>query len=113
MLHLVSLSSLIITLVLASSITMFWSPDMAVYEANREIFYRYGFICTLVYFICALWALHPEEKPYLLSNSKNRESVMKEFIQLKQKNLDILAGKIVFAHPMTGRKSRRASCISA
>jgi purine-cytosine permease-like protein len=56
MLRLLSLSSLIITLVLAC-FTMFRSPDMAFYEANREIFYRYGFICTLVYFICAYWAL--------------------------------------------------------
>ena len=56
MLHLVSISSLLITMVLAW-VTMFRSPDMALYEANREIFYRYGFICTLVYFICAYWAL--------------------------------------------------------
>ena len=55
-LKLVSVSSLIITLVLAC-LTMFRSPDMADYVANREIFYRYGFVCTLVYFISAYWAL--------------------------------------------------------
>lgn len=50
----VSGASLVITLILAC-IVMFGSPDKSAYEANREIFYRYGFICTLVYFIFAYW----------------------------------------------------------
>jgi hypothetical protein len=44
------------TLALAS-LVMFWSPDAGVYEANRAIFYRYGFVCTIVYFVFAYWAL--------------------------------------------------------
>ena len=55
-LNLISVTSLVITLVLAC-LTMFQSPDMAAYEANREIFYRYGFVCTLIYFISSYWAL--------------------------------------------------------
>jgi purine-cytosine permease-like protein len=52
----ISLIALVITLVLAARV-MFWSPDGSVYEANRDIFYRYGFVCTIVYFVFAYWAL--------------------------------------------------------
>jgi purine-cytosine permease-like protein len=52
----ISLAALVITLVLAARV-MFWSPDGSVYEANRDIFYRYGFVCTIVYFVFAYWAL--------------------------------------------------------
>jgi purine-cytosine permease-like protein len=52
----IALASLVITLVLAA-LVMFWSPDASVYEANRDIFYRYGFVCTIVYFVFAYWAL--------------------------------------------------------
>jgi hypothetical protein len=52
----IALASLVITLVLAARV-MFWSPDASVYEANRDIFYRYGFVCTIVYFVFAYWAL--------------------------------------------------------
>ena len=52
----VSLIALVITLVLAARV-MFWSPDASLYEANRDIFYRYGFVCTIVYFVFAYWAL--------------------------------------------------------
>ncbi len=55
-LHWIARISLAVTLILALS-TMFRSPDMAVYLDNRDIFYRYGFICTLAYFIAAYWAL--------------------------------------------------------
>ncbi|MGR0279438.1 purine-cytosine permease family protein [Marinomonas dokdonensis] len=48
--------SLGITLALAC-ITMFASPDMTSYLNNRDTFYLYGFICTLVYFVAAYWAL--------------------------------------------------------
>ncbi|MBR7889784.1 hypothetical protein J9B83_12650 [Marinomonas sp. A79] len=48
--------SLAITFVLAS-ITMFGSPDMASYLDNRDTFYLYGFICTVVYFVAAYWVL--------------------------------------------------------
>ncbi|MEL7530660.1 MAG: hypothetical protein AAFN10_05100, partial [Bacteroidota bacterium] len=54
--RIVSIASLTITLVLAC-IVMFASPDIANYEANRDVFYQYGFICTLVYFASAYWAL--------------------------------------------------------
>jgi hypothetical protein len=46
----------VITLVLAARV-MFWSPIATVYEANRDIFYRYGFVCTIAYFVFAYWAL--------------------------------------------------------
>jgi purine-cytosine permease-like protein len=52
----IALASLVITLVLAA-LVMFWSPDVSAYEANRAIFYRYGFVCTIVYFVFAYWAL--------------------------------------------------------
>jgi hypothetical protein len=55
-LHWISLAALVITLALASRV-MFWSPDASVYEANRAIFYRYGFVCTIVYFVFAYWAI--------------------------------------------------------
>jgi hypothetical protein len=47
-----SLAALVITLVLAARV-MFWSSDASVYEANRDIFYRYGFVCTILYFVFA------------------------------------------------------------
>jgi purine-cytosine permease-like protein len=52
----IALISLIITMILAI-ITMFWSPDMTTYESNRDMFYTYGFICTLIYFVSAYWVL--------------------------------------------------------
>ncbi|BDS05020.1 membrane protein [Oceaniferula spumae] len=55
-LHWIARASLTITLILAL-ITMFGSSDMSAYVENRERFYLFGFICTLVYFITAYWAL--------------------------------------------------------
>ena len=52
----ISLVTLAITIVLAG-ITLFASPDVVTYESNREIFYFYGFICTVVYFVTAYWAM--------------------------------------------------------
>ncbi|QBG48038.1 hypothetical protein EGM51_11750 [Verrucomicrobia bacterium S94] len=51
-----SILSLVITMVLAC-ITMWGSPDMETYDVNRALFYRYGFICTIVYFVLAYWAM--------------------------------------------------------
>ena len=52
----VAIVALLITLILAF-IVLFLSADEYNYLENREIFYRYGFICTLIYFITAYWAL--------------------------------------------------------
>ena len=48
--------SLIITLILAC-IVLFDSADEAIYVNNRDVFYRYAFICTLLYFVTAYWVL--------------------------------------------------------
>jgi purine-cytosine permease-like protein len=53
--------SLILILVLGL-LTMFGSPDVATYEANRELFYRYAFIGTVVYFVTAYWRLLRNKK---------------------------------------------------
>ena len=47
---------LVITLVLAA-VVLFGSDDEKMYLENREIFYRYAFICTIIYFVTAYWAL--------------------------------------------------------
>ena len=47
--------ALAITLVLAA-LVLFGCADEAEYLANRDTFYTYGFVCTLVYFITACWA---------------------------------------------------------
>ena len=52
----VSVLVLIMTIVLAS-IVLFGSSNETMYVENREIFYRYAFICTLIYFGTAIWAL--------------------------------------------------------
>jgi len=56
MMKIISLISLIVISVLAI-ITMFWSPDMPTYEINRDTFYLYGFIGTIIYFVTAYGAL--------------------------------------------------------
>lgn len=55
-LHWASRLSLLATLSLAA-LTMFNSPDLEAYDFNRELFYRYAFICTIIYFGAAYWAL--------------------------------------------------------
>ncbi|MEP0365592.1 MAG: hypothetical protein ABJN36_08920 [Cyclobacteriaceae bacterium] len=51
-----SILSLIITLILGL-IVLLGSPNELSYLANRETFYLYGFVCTLVYFASAYWAM--------------------------------------------------------
>ena len=51
----VALISLLITIVLAGNV-LFGSSDEGIYVTNREIFYHYAFICTVLYFIAAYWA---------------------------------------------------------
>ena len=46
-----------ITLFLAFK-TLFNSPDENTYLINRDAFYQIGFVCTLVYFVTAYWAMH-------------------------------------------------------
>lgn len=55
-LKLASVVSLLITLVLAG-IVLFDSSDTHSYEANRDTFYFVGFVCTIVYFSTAYWAM--------------------------------------------------------
>lgn len=52
----IAIIALIITLVLAC-IVLFDSANKDMYFENREIFYSYGFVCTVIYFITAYWAL--------------------------------------------------------
>lgn len=46
-----------ITLFLAFK-TLFNSPNENNYLINRDAFYQIGFVCTLVYFVTAYWAMH-------------------------------------------------------
>lgn len=55
-LHVVSRTSLALTLVLAVRV-MFWSPDMSSYERNAAAFYTWGFVFTITYFVFAYWHL--------------------------------------------------------
>ncbi len=55
-LRVISISSLVITFILACN-TMFFSADIANYEVNRDLFFNVGFICTLIYFFTAYWAM--------------------------------------------------------
>lgn len=55
-LHVVSRTSLALTLVLAVRV-MFWSPDMSSYERNAAVFYTWGFVFTITYFVFAYWHL--------------------------------------------------------
>lgn len=52
----ISLLVLLITVVLAC-IVLFGSEDAEMYTQNREVFYKYAFICTVIYFVTAYWAL--------------------------------------------------------
>ncbi|QDO94036.1 hypothetical protein FNB79_08610 [Formosa sediminum] len=55
-LGIVSIVVLAITLVLAC-IVLFGSANETMYIENRDIFYRYAFVCTLIYFVTAYWKL--------------------------------------------------------
>ena len=48
--------ALVVTLILAGN-TLLGSPDEGVYLSNRDIFYKIGFACTLIYFVAAYWAM--------------------------------------------------------
>ncbi|MGJ8759291.1 MAG: purine-cytosine permease family protein [Polaribacter sp.] len=52
----ISLLALAITVVLAC-IVLFGSETEKVYIENRELFYTYAFVCTVVYFVTSIWAL--------------------------------------------------------
>lgn len=51
-----AISTLIATLVLACNV-LFGSASESEYVENRQLFYTYAFICTLIYFVLAYWAL--------------------------------------------------------
>lgn len=55
-LNIIGIAALIITFVLAC-LVLFGSDDEMIYVENREVFYRYAFICTIIYFVVAYWAL--------------------------------------------------------
>jgi len=52
----IAIVALVITMVLACNV-LFGSASETDYIANRELFYTYAFICTIVYFVLAYWAL--------------------------------------------------------
>ena len=52
----VAISALVATLVLACN-ALFGSATEANYLENRELFYTYAFICTIIYFVLTYWAL--------------------------------------------------------
>ena len=60
-LKLIAFSALGITLILAGNV-LFGSPDESSYISNRETFYFYGFICTLLYFVTAYWFMKRGKK---------------------------------------------------
>ena len=51
-----AISALIATLVLACNV-LFGSASKSEYVENRQLFYTYAFICTLIYFVLAYWVL--------------------------------------------------------
>ena len=53
--------ALAVTLILAL-VVMFASPEMAAYERNVAVFYRWGFVLTIVYFVSAYWGLQRFKK---------------------------------------------------
>ncbi len=53
----IAISALVATLVLACNV-MFGSASETAYVENREVFYKFAFICTLIYFVVAYWALN-------------------------------------------------------
>ncbi|PKB00398.1 purine-cytosine permease-like protein [Flavobacteriaceae bacterium MAR_2009_75] len=55
-LRFIAIAALVATLVLATNV-MFGSATETEYVENRQLFYTYAFICTLIYFALAYWAL--------------------------------------------------------
>lgn len=60
-LHAISIIALVITMVLGF-IVLFGSANERAYLSNRENFYLIGFICTMVYFSTAYWAMQRGKK---------------------------------------------------
>ncbi|WP_166422379.1 hypothetical protein [Paraglaciecola sp. 20A4] len=56
LLRVTAISSLVITFLLACN-TMFFSANIPAYEVNRDMFFTVAFICTLIYFFTAYWAM--------------------------------------------------------
>lgn len=56
-LKIVGYLALVITLILAGNVLL-GSNNETSYNINKEIFYTYGFVCTIVYFITAYWAMY-------------------------------------------------------
>ncbi|WP_166823396.1 purine-cytosine permease family protein [Thalassoroseus pseudoceratinae] len=52
--------SLTVILLLALRV-MFASPNMQVYKTNADAFHTWGFVCTIIYFGSAYWALRHEK----------------------------------------------------
>ena len=52
----IAISALVATLILACNV-LFGSATEANYIENRELFYTYAFVCTIIYFVLAYWAL--------------------------------------------------------
>lgn len=57
----VAIAALATTLVLACNV-LFGSATEADYIENRELFYTYAFVCTLLYFVLAYWALKRDKQ---------------------------------------------------
>lgn len=57
LLRIIAVVALGITLVLAGKV-LFGSANESNYIMNRDTFYFYGFLCTIVYFVTAYWAMH-------------------------------------------------------
>jgi purine-cytosine permease-like protein len=57
LLKFMGITALVITMALACNV-LFGSTGETDYVLNRELFYRYAFICTIIYFAVAYWALH-------------------------------------------------------
>jgi len=55
-LKIIAFIALVISLILAGNV-LFGSADESTYITNRDTFYFYGFICTVLYFTTAYWAM--------------------------------------------------------
>jgi len=60
-LHALSILSLAVSMVLGL-IVLVGSESESTYLDNRETFYLYGFICTIIYFVTAYWAMKRKKK---------------------------------------------------
>ena len=61
-----SILALVITMLLGL-IVLFGSSDESSYLYNRETFYFYAFICTLVYFVTAYWAMQRGKRTAIIN----------------------------------------------